>query len=139
MNRTRSLRMLALVVVVCLPLLGMSGVASAKNAVGSAKWCAAHPKKAAANAACASAAGSGTGSGTGGTSPALTVQVDPTPLVETGGSLVDAVIQLETSPSFAGAPVDISSSQFEAACGGVIGFQNTVTAGLNSVQLFLDD
>jgi hypothetical protein len=132
MLRNGSLRFVALVVVVTMPLLGMSGVASAK--VKATKGC--HKTH-----TCTSGSGSpvGSGSGTGGAPPAITVQIDPTPLVETGESQVDAVIQVETSPSFAGDPVDISSSQLEAACGGIIGFQSETTAGINNVQLILDD
>lgn len=98
----RSLRIVALAVVVALPLLGTSGIASAK-----AKGC--HKTH-----SCRS--GGGTGSGTGGATPLITVQVDPNPLVETGQSEIYAVIQVETSPSFAGDSVDISSSQLAAAC-----------------------
>jgi len=120
----------ALTVVVALPLLGMSGVASAAK-VKAAKGC--HKTH-----TCKSGGGSGTG-GTGGTLPPITVQVDPNPLVETGPSLVAAVIQVETSPLFAGDPVDISSQQLTNACGGIVGFLSNTTAGLNDVTVTLDD
>jgi hypothetical protein len=122
-------RVVALAALVSLPLVGLSGVASAKvKAQGCHK-----------THSCKSGGGSPTGSGTGGAPPAITVQVDPNPLVETGPSLVVAVIQVETSPSFAGDPVDISSSQLEAACGGNIGFLSNTTAGVDNVQVILDD
>ena len=90
---------------VSLPLLGMSGVAAAKV---KAKGC--HKTH-----TCSS--GGGTGSGSGGAPPLMTVQVDPNPLVETGASGVTAVVQVETSPSFAGDVVNISSSQLLTSCG----------------------
>jgi hypothetical protein len=83
--------------------------------------------------------GSGSGTGSGGSPPDITVQVDPNPLVETGPSLVTAVIQVETAPIFAGDPVDISSLQLVNACEGIVGFLNNETAGLNSVTVTLDD
>jgi hypothetical protein len=139
--RHGSLRIVALAVVVTLPLLGVSGVASAK--VKAAKGC--HKTH-----TCKSGGGAGTGGtgGTGGTSSPITVQVDPNPLVETNQSLVLGVIQVETSPSFAGDPVVISSSQLEAACGGEVFFDDLegpggpVTAGqfgLDSITVTLDD
>jgi hypothetical protein len=130
MNRSLSLRVVALAVVAALPLVGMSQVAAARTPA--AKVC--HKTH-----SCKSGGGSPTGSGTGADPAPITVQVDPNPLVETGPSLVAAVIQVETSPSFAGDPVDISSSQLTAACGGVVGFIANTTAGLNSVTVILDD
>jgi len=94
-----------------MPLLGMAGVASAK----SAKWCTTHPKA----AKCLKGSGGGTGGGKGGPPPLITVVVDPNPLVETGQSEIHAVIQVETSPSFAGDAVNIDSSQLSASCRGV--------------------
>jgi hypothetical protein len=109
--RRRSFRLVALAVVVALPLLGTSGVASAKvRAKGCHKTHSCKP-------------GAGTGSGTGSaTPPPMTVQIDPNPLVETGQSYVLAIVQVETSPSFAGDPVEISSSQLQSACAGGAGF-----------------
>ena len=105
--------LLVLSMMVATPLVGLSGSASAVTK-GSPGWCAAHPAKAKKLAACAAG---GEGGGTGGPPPVITVQVDPNPLVETGPSEVLGVIQVETSPSFAGDPVDISSSQLAASCG----------------------
>ncbi len=76
----------------------------------------------------------------------MTVQVDPDPLVETGPGLLVAVIQVESSPSFAGDAVTVDSSQLQAACGGAIFFldlQNGATAaapgiGIDSVPAVLD-
>jgi len=104
--RHRSLRVVALAVVVALPLLGSSAVASAK---GKASGC--HKTH-----TCKSGSGSSTGTGTA-TPPPITVQVDPNPMVEIGPSFAGGVIQVETSPSFAGDPVAISSSQLDASCG----------------------
>jgi hypothetical protein len=52
----------------------------------------------------------------------MTVQIDPNPLVENGSSAFAAVIQVETSPSFAGDTVDIASSQVQATCTTFYGF-----------------
>jgi hypothetical protein len=132
-TRIRILRAVALVVVVALPLLGMSGVASAAK-VKAAKGChKTHTCK-------KKGGGSGSGgSGGAGSGPVITVQVDPNPLVETGPSLVTAVIQVETSAIFAGDPVDVSSLQLSNACGGIVGFLSNTTAGLNDVTLTLDN
>jgi len=95
-----------------MPLLGMAGVASAK-AKHAAPNCAKHPKW----AKCKAGGGGGTtGGGTGGSTPQITVEVDPNPLVETGASEIHAVVQVETLPSFAGDTVNIDSSQLEASC-----------------------
>jgi hypothetical protein len=101
--RARFLKAVALVVVVSMPLLGLSTVASAK-----VKGC--HKTH-----SCKSG-GTGSGGGTGGTPPLMTVQLDPNPLVETSQSNVDAVIQVETNPSLAGDEVVIQSSQLLASC-----------------------
>jgi hypothetical protein len=130
MRKSRSWRAVSLAVVFALPLLGMSGVATAAK-VKAAKGC--HKTH-----TCKSGGGSGSGTGSG-NPPAITVQVDPNPLVETGPSLVTAVIQVETAPIFAGDPVDISSLQLVNACGGIVGFINNTTAGLNSVIVTLDN
>ena len=62
------------------------------------------------------------------------------------GSQVHAVIQVETSPAYAGDTVTISSSQLENSCGGSILFEtlqkgSTVfpTAKYNSIDVTLDD
>jgi hypothetical protein len=122
-------RVTALTVVLVLPLLGLSGIASAKPtkaAKGSAAWCAKHAKK----ARCAGSAGGGaTGGGTGGGAPAITVTVSPNPLVETAESEVHAVIQVTTSPSLAGDPVLIDSSQLDSSCSGPV-FPGAVGTGI---------
>jgi len=126
MNVQRSfVRIIALTVVIAMPLLGLSGVASAKATKatkGSSAWCAKHAK----NAACKNAGGSATG---GATDP-ITVTAVPNPLVETGQSEVDAVIQVSTSPSYAGDTVLISSSQLDSSCfGGVTFFSISANGG----------
>ena len=130
MHRERhSLRLVALAVAVALPLLGMSGVATAKvKAPGCHKT---HTCK----------RGGGAGSGTGGITPApMTVQIDPNPAVETSASVID-VIQVETSPSLAGDLVDISSSQFAASCQSFAGFDTfyDISQGPDSVEVPLDN
>jgi len=125
--RRRSVRILALAVVVALPLLGMPGVASAKATAGCHKT---HSCK----------SGGGSGSGTGGAGPApITVQIDPNPLVETGPSEIIATVQVETSPSFAGDAVNISSSQLAASCVFVVFENNQAISGHNNISVILDD
>jgi hypothetical protein len=130
-------------------VLAPAAVASApptRNAVGSALWCKHHPHTTNPLCAAGSGSGSGSGSGTGGTGPpAMTVTVSPSgsadPLVETGMSEIRAVVQVETSPSLAGAVVSIDSSQLAAACGGAILFgsqQPGATYSSSGVQLVLD-
>jgi hypothetical protein len=131
------MKAVALAVVVAMPLLGMSGVASAAKR-GTPKWCASHPTKAASVAACNNAS-TGSGSGGPGGSPAITVQVDPTPLVETGESDIVATIQVETSPSFAGDEVDISSSQLGASCADYAFLSIPGASGSPIVSEVLDD
>jgi hypothetical protein len=108
--RHRSLLIVAVAVVISLPLLGMSGVASAKAAKGCDK-----------THSCKSGAGTGTGTTTPGP---MTIQVDPNPVIATSSSAVVVVIQIETSPSFAGDLVDITSTQLQASCSEGIGFAN---------------
>jgi len=91
-------------VVVSLPLLGMSGVTSAKAAKGCHK-----------THSCRSGKGGSGGSG-GPATPAMVVTAGPNRLVETGQSSVNTVVQVETSPSFAGDQVSVSSSQLIASC-----------------------
>jgi uncharacterized repeat protein (TIGR01451 family) len=64
----------------------------------------------------------------------------------TFGSQVHDVVEIETSPLYAGDPVSISSLQLQIACGGTITFENlqggTTRAphqGTNSITAFLDD
>jgi hypothetical protein len=92
-------------VVISLPLLGMSGVASAKAAKGCHK-----------THTCKSGGGTSTGTGAGANPAPITIQIDPNPLVETGESDVAFTVQVETSPSFAGDAVTVSSPQLFAAC-----------------------
>jgi hypothetical protein len=107
----RSLRLVALAVVVFLPLFGTSGVASAKAKAGCHKT---HSCR------------GGGGSATGGATPGpMTIQIDPDPLVETSSSAIAVVIQVETSPSLAGATVDVTSSQLEATCSEFTGVVQT--------------
>jgi hypothetical protein len=116
--------------VVSLPLIGFSGLASAK----AARAC--HTTH-----SCKSGGGSPTGGGAGADAAPLTVQVDPSPLVETYQSFVVATVQVETSPSFAGDPVDISASQLYAVCRFGTAFDGfAITAGgPQMVTVTLDD
>ncbi|HVC68698.1 MAG TPA: hypothetical protein VNC61_00395 [Acidimicrobiales bacterium] len=129
-RHSRLARLVALTVVVSMPLLGMAGVASAK--VHQAKH---HHHK--------GGSGGSTGGGTGGPPALITVAVSPNPLVETGQSEVHAVIEVETSPSFAGDEVNIDSSQLSASClGGVL--YTTIQNGNNQfspnrISVVLDD
>jgi hypothetical protein len=132
-------RAVALAAAAGLCLAVMPGLASAqaKNAKGSPAWCRNHAKSKL--AACVGTAGAG--GGTGGTPPAITVTVSPD-LVETGQSEIDAVVEVETSPSYAGDTVDIDSSQLAASCGGAILFgslQASAAYSAQSVQVVLDD
>jgi hypothetical protein len=119
--RRRLVQLVALTVVVSMPMLGMAGVASAKpkNPVGSALWCQFHPKKAKSNPLCAAISPGNPGGG--GADPSLTIA--PNPLVETGQSEVDAVVEF-SDPSAADEPVTIDSSQLSASCAGGITFQD---------------
>ncbi len=116
MNVSRSfVRLVSIAVVVSMPLLGMSGVASAA-AKGSKAWCAHHSGKAAAKAGCASSSGGG---GTGGPPPPVTeiqVTIDPNPVIETGVSEIHAIVQVEAQPAFANDNVFIYSQQLVNSC-----------------------
>ena len=79
-----SLRFVAIAVVISLPLLGASGAASAK----------AKPSGCHKTHTCKSGGGTATGGGTGGSPAPMTVQIDPNPLVETGGSFIVATVQV---------------------------------------------
>jgi hypothetical protein len=106
-------RFVALTVVVAMPVMGMSGIASATSAKAAAAKCAKHPNR----AKCQNKSGGGTSSGgTGGAPAQIEVSASPNPLVETGQSEIHAVIQVETLPSFAGDNVSISSSQLVSSC-----------------------
>jgi hypothetical protein len=129
--RRSFVRVTALTVVVAMPLMGMAGVASAKSGKAAAAKCATHPNK----AKCKKGAGgtTGTGGGTGGPPPVtITVTASPNPLVETGQSEIHAVIEVETSASFAGDAVNIDSSQLSSSCQGGVTFESIAQpAGLN--------
>ena len=135
-RHSRLARLVALTVVVSMPLLGMAGVASANRSV---KYCSNHPKAAKCQA-------SGGSTGKGGPPPLITVTVDPNPLVETGQSEIHAVVQVETSPSFAGDEVNIDSSQLESSCQ-TLTFENLQAGGTtaspnvvaNRIDAVLDD
>jgi hypothetical protein len=62
------------------------------------------------------------------------------------GSQVRAVVQVHTSPSYAGDPVHIDSSQLQSSCGATVTFESlqgggvgNVTTGTNSITVILDD
>jgi hypothetical protein len=138
--RRHSARLVMLAIVVSLPLIGVSGVASAKAKAGTG----CHKTH-----SCKSGAGGGTGTGTGtgsgAGSPQITVEVDPNPLVETGVSEVRAVVQVETSVAFADDLVDISSQQLENSCVSLdFDTVNEATAqfdvtSVNNIQVALDN
>jgi hypothetical protein len=125
-RQSRLARAVALTVVVAMPLLGMAGIAAAK---------ASHHHH--------NHGGTGSGAGaTGGAPGPITVQIDPSPLVETGASDIDATIQVETSPSFAGDLVNIDSSQLQASCGGEIDFLTAQGVGAETkdhISVYLDN
>jgi len=113
-------RLLVLTVVAAMPLFGLAGVASAANAVGSAKWCANHPKLAKSTAACKSTSGGGGATGgTGGAPPNLVVSASPDPVQEVGTSEVNFVVQVEALAIFANQTVTISSQQLALDCSSV--------------------
>jgi len=136
MNVRRSfVRLAALTVVVAMPLAGMSGIASAKTAKATAAKCARHPHK----------CQKGGGGGTGGPPPNIIVTVAPNPLIETGTSEIHAIVQVETSPSFAGDPVFIYSQQLVNSCfANSVIFYSSASGSLsepsyNSITAILDD
>ena len=125
-TRPRAPRIAALALIVAMPLLAQSAVASAKaTKAATPKVCAKHPNR----AVCARGAGGTPTGGGGGAGPQITVEVDPNPLVETGQSEIHAVIQVETLPSFAGDSVNIDSSQLSASCRGGVTFETLQTPG----------
>jgi hypothetical protein len=145
-NVRRSLmRLTTVTMVAVMPLLGLSAVASAKTKKLSTPNCVKHPNK----AKCANAGGGTTGTGGGATTDPIIVEVDPQPLVETGQSEVHAVVQVETSPSFAGDEVNIDSSQLAASCasadfetmqiGGPQVAPPIVAIHINRISVVLDD
>ena len=130
-NRPGLFRFVTLVVVLCVPFVGVSAMASAKVKP---------PKPCHKTHGCHG--GSGAGGGSGGPAPTIVVTAGPDPLVETGASEVRAVIQVETTPSLAGDVVLIDSSQLAASCSGGITFgtlQSAAPHSADSVQVALDD
>jgi hypothetical protein len=128
-------RVATLTVVISLPILGVSGLASAritKAAKTVSAKCAKHPKK----ASCKGSAGSG-GAGGDSSSP-ITVTVSPDPLVETAQSEVHAVIQVQANPSLAGDEVEISSSQLDNSCFGPI-FPGAIGTGTGITLFSISD
>jgi len=80
----------------------------------------------------------------------MIVTASPNPLVETGQSSVNTVVQVETSPSFAGDRVSISSSQLIASCAevyfqtvqpapGADHYYNTFYTTNSPIEVTLDD
>jgi hypothetical protein len=128
-------RVAALVFIMSTCVVGLAGVASASNPVGSAKWCKNHP-----HSKLPACRGGGTG-GPPPPPPTITVTVAPGPVVETGQSEVYAVVEAETSPSLSGDIVDINSQQLANACGGAVLFgslQPTAVYSADSVEVTLD-
>jgi uncharacterized repeat protein (TIGR01451 family) len=80
-----------------------------------------------------------------GLGPAPSAGAQPLP-IPSGGSEVHAVIEVKTSPSYAGDPIHIDSSQLQASCGGFIVFE-TLQGGsthnpernANNITVILDD
>jgi hypothetical protein len=134
-------RLIALTVVIAMPLLGLAGVATAAPK-GTAKWCASHAKAAKKTPACSTTSGGG---GTGGPPPVTEIQVtaSPDPLVETGVSEIETIIQVEAQPAFAGDTVYVSSQQLDNSCADVYFYENegaTLSEDLgNSATVTLDN
>jgi len=140
-------KVVAVIAVASLCVAGLSTASSATtHKVGSAKWCKHHPNSKL-RACTKRTGGGGGGGGTGGPPPpTISVTVSPNggadPLIETGMSEVHAVVEVETSASFAGDMVNIDSSQLAATCGGAILFgslQPGAVYGPDAVEVFLDD
>jgi hypothetical protein len=144
--RRSLLRLTALGIVLAMPLVGVSGVASAKSAKTAAAKCHKHPNK----AKCKNAGGGGTGG-----SPApleINVQVDPQPVILTGQSEVHVIVQVSALPAYAGDAVNIDSSQLTASCTGGVDFETLQVPGggpqlvpplvlerVNRAEVILDD
>jgi len=84
--------------------------------------------------------------GAGGAPGAFTVTVSPTASNEIGQSAVAAVIQVETSPSFAQDTVTINASPLAASCGGDFsldtvqgGTPNSLITAASTINVVLDD
>jgi hypothetical protein len=126
-------RSVALICVVALSLLSVSGAASARNQRGSAAWCAHHPKSAL--PACQKTGGGGSGG-----SPAPTnITVSPDPVTETGGSDVYAVISVATDPAYAEQTVEIVSGLGNRCVGGVDWMSNEGSSTGSTATAVIDD
>jgi hypothetical protein len=75
--------------------------------------------------------GAGVASAAAPKTPRIEVSVSPNPLVETGASFVEAVVQVEAVPGLAGATVNISSTQLNNTCADVDFF--SIADGLGSI------
>ncbi|HVC69951.1 MAG TPA: hypothetical protein VNC61_06755 [Acidimicrobiales bacterium] len=117
--RQSVVRVMALGLAVAMPLLGTSTIASAHSVKAAKHHHHHHPK------------GGGGTTGTGGGGSAITVSVE------------GSVVQVEASPAFAGDEVNISSSQFQASCGGTIEFVSIRTGApvpsFNNITTVLDN
>jgi len=71
----------------------------------------------------------------------ISVSVSPNPLVETGQSQIQAVVQVEACPGFAGDLVNIDSSQLTDSCASVSfgTLQPGPVPPFNPIQVVLDD
>ncbi len=112
-TRRGLIRLLALTAVVSMPLAGVASATPVKSAKGSAAWCADHPTKQNKPICTNSAGGGGTGSGA--PAPTMVVTASPNPVMDTG-AVIMTVVQVETSPAFAGDSVIVSSSQLANSC-----------------------
>jgi hypothetical protein len=115
MKRAQSIRLFTVIATLSVACVGVSGVAGAKG----------HHHH---------------GAGKGGPSAPITVQVDPNPMVETGQSYVAGVVQVETSPAYAGDDVEIDSSQLVSSCEpGDAGFYSELSGGTTQLVTPLDN
>jgi hypothetical protein len=114
------MRTVAVTILVASALMATSGLAGATGTKATPKACVKHPHR----VRCANTGGgAATGGATAGTSPQITLQVDPEPVIETSSSAIAAVIQVEASPSLAGDIVNVDSAQLEQACAaGTLGY-----------------
>jgi hypothetical protein len=72
--------------------------------------------------------------------PRILITASPNPLVETGTSNVDTIVQVEANPSYAGDDVTISSTQLSIRCAGGITFYTTALAiSPDAITLTLDN
>ena len=94
---------LVVVAVLTLTSVGVLGIGSAASAKTKAPGC--HKTH-----SCSKS------SGKGGPSAPMTIQVDPNPVIETYQSDVVVVVQVETSPTYAGDSVELDAPQFFSSC-----------------------